>query len=230
MRYSPVSVITIIQARMNSSRLPGKVMLDWHGAPMLQRLIERVSSSSKSDGVVVATSDTSADDVIETLCRRIGTDCFRGSENHVLQRFVKTAQAFNASVAVRLTCDNPFVHSELVDYAVAEFLKRYPKIDYVSNTDSQGFPYGLFVEVIKTSTLEAICHDANPEEAEHVTLRIRNNPKYFNIWQLPVDRIYPNMSLSVDTEDDVRSLLPIFKSLANKKPKFGLSEIASIKI
>ena len=137
-----VPVVTIIQARMNSSRLPGKVMLDWHGAPMLQRLIERVSSSSKSDGVVVATSDTLADEVIETFCQRIGVDCFRGSENHVLQRFVKTAQAFNASIVVRLTCDNPFVHSELVDYAVAEFLKQYPEIDYVSNTDSRAFLMG----------------------------------------------------------------------------------------
>ena len=131
-------------------------MLDWHGAPMLQRLIERVSSSSKSDGVVVATSDTLADEVIETFCQRIGVDCFRGSENHVLQRFVKTAQAFNASIVVRLTCDNPFVHSELVDYAVAEFLKQYPEIDYVSNTDSLGFPYGLFVEVIKASTFKRL--------------------------------------------------------------------------
>ena len=230
MNLSSNTVVTIIQARMNSSRLPGKVMFDWNGAPMLQRLIERVKSSKKSDKLIVATSDTKADDVIEILCNRVGTECFRGSESHVLQRFVKTAQASDASVVVRLTGDNPFVHCELVDYAVTEFLRRYPDIDYYSNIDSEGFPYGLFVEVIKASILEAICHDANREEAEHVTLRIRNNPKNFNIGQLPVDRSYPNISLTVDTEDDVRFLLPIFKSLANKNPKFGLSEIASIEI
>ena len=124
MNLSSNTVVTIIQARMNSSRLPGKVMFDWNGAPMLQRLIERVKSSKKSDKLIVATSDTKADDVIEILCNRVGTECFRGSESHVLQRFVKTAQASDASVVVRLTGDNPFVHCELVDYAVTEFLGR----------------------------------------------------------------------------------------------------------
>ena len=119
------------------------------------------------------------------------------------------------------------MHSELVDYAVAEFLKQYPEIDYVSNT------VWAFLWVIRGShqgiNLRGYVPRCKSREAEHVTLRIRNNPQNFHIRQLPVDRIYPNISLSVDTEDDVKSLLPIFKFLSNRS-KFGLSEIASLKI
>jgi spore coat polysaccharide biosynthesis protein SpsF len=230
MTLSSESVVTIIQARMNSARLPGKVMLDWNGAPMLQRLIERVATSEESDKVVVATSDTPADDVIETLCKKLEVGCFRGSEQHVLERFVQTSTAFNAQVVVRLTGDNPFVNGELVDCAVREFFKHSPKIDYLSNTDNKYFPYGLFVEVIRASTLDEICQNANAEEAEHVTLRIRKNPATFRTRCLSADREYPNISLTVDTYQDAVSLLPIFKSLVSKNEKFGLLEIATIKI
>ena len=97
-------------------------------------------------------------------------------------------------------------------------------------TDNNQFPYGLFVEVIKTSTLVDINKTADTEEAEHVTLKIRNNPDKFNIKSLPSDRDYPKLSLTIDTREDALTLMPIFNSLKAINPHFGLSEIANIKI
>lgn len=228
--FSSEKIITIIQARMNSTRLPGKVLLNWNGSPMLQCLLERVITSRRSSKVIVATTETHSDDRIEALCMDIGVPCFRGSEHDVLDRFVQASLTHEAAITVRLTADNPFVNGELVDYAIDFFLSDYPKIDYLSNTDNKQFPYGLFVEVIKTSTLMDINKAAGPEEAEHVTLKIRNNPNEFNIKSLPSDRDYPNLSLTVDTYEDALTLMPLFNSLKVINPHFGLSEIANINI
>jgi spore coat polysaccharide biosynthesis protein SpsF (cytidylyltransferase family) len=202
--------------------------MDWNGAPMLQRIIERVSSSALSDKIIVATSNTDIDDSIELLCRKLHIDCFRGEEIDVLGRFVDAINFYDAKTVVRLTGDNPFVNGELVDYAISAYKKHDPSVDYLSNTGGLSFPYGLFVEIVNAKVLASIRKSASPEEAEHVTLRIRENPDIFTICELPADRVYPRISLTVDTPLDAMRLLPVFANLAKNNDDFGLAEIATL--
>ena len=129
MKIKP-KVLIVIQARMNSSQLPGKIMYDFAGAPMLQRLIEKVLPSTKVDGLIVATSTNEKDDIVEKFCKENNFDVFRGSEKNVLSRFISIGLKYNADIIIRLTGDNPFVNAELVDFMTNKFLNKYILIIY----------------------------------------------------------------------------------------------------
>src|SRR5262249_28102692 len=157
---------------MGSSRLPGKVLADLAGAPLLARMLERVRACRTLAGVVVATTDQPADDAIVALCASLGVDTFRGSETDVLARYADAAERFDADPVVRLTSDCPLIDPALVDDCVETFLGT-PGAHHVSLGGS--FPDGLDVEVIDARALRRADADAKlASEREHVTPYIWN--------------------------------------------------------
>ncbi len=137
--------LAIIQARMGSKRLPGKVLMNIGQKPMLQRVIERVKRAKLIDKVIVATSNKGKDDQIKKFCSKLNTECFRGSEEDVLARFYEAAKAQKADVVVRITADCPFVDPEIIDQIIEIHLKN--KNDYTANNTESSYPRGTDVEV-----------------------------------------------------------------------------------
>ena len=200
-----MKIVAIIQARMGSSRLPGKVLMDLAGEPVLVRCVNRICRARSINEIVVATTSKPADDAILNLCRQKNWPCFRGSEEDVLDRFYHTAIKWRADVVVRITSDCPLIEPIIVDQVVQDFLKRQPKVDYVSNSlPPRTFPRGLETEVIGLNVLErAWREDQNPAWREHVTPYIYKNPALFQIYSVTHARDYSHMRWTVDTSEDL---------------------------
>jgi spore coat polysaccharide biosynthesis protein SpsF len=205
-----VKVVVIVQARMGSSRLPGKVMMPLAGEPMLARCINRVRRAPLVDEVVVATTTLPADDAIEQLCKEYKWPCFRGSEDDVLDRYYRAARVFKADIVIRITSDCPLIDPEIVEQVVREFQNLAPNIDYAYNILPQGdFPRGLDVEVVSYDVLEQIWRlDNNPAWREHVTPFITQHPGMFNIHEVITD--LPQIRWTVDTPEDLELVSNIF--------------------
>ncbi|HTH15885.1 MAG TPA: N-acetylneuraminate synthase family protein [Magnetospirillum sp.] len=218
-------IVGILQARMGSTRLPGKILMPLAGAPMLQRLVERLRRSCRLDHLVVATSDQPADDATAQLCRDIGVDCFRGSETDVLSRFLAVAGATGADLVVRLTGDNPFVDGPLVDQLIAEFEACVPALDYANNIDGSGYPYGLSLEIVSRKALEAAGASDDPQDREHVTRFVRNGGR-FRGGVLKAKTAFAYDRLTVDTADDYQKVRALFERLYAEQPDFSLPALS----
>ena len=218
-------VVAVIQARMNSTRLPGKIMLPLAGAPMLQRLVERVGKAKTVDALVVATTGTSADDPVVDLCSEMGVACHRGSEADVLGRMLYAATPFGADIMVRLTADNPMVGADLVDYLMERFLKAYPDRVYGHTVDGSGFPFGLFAEAAAMDALRAAHGEGDAEECEHVTLFLRRHPERFPALAAQTSRRFTVGHVSVDTQEQYRDVRDLFEKLYLGDPDFGFEAL-----
>lgn len=205
-------VVAIIQARFGSTRLPGKVLLDLAGEPMLARVVDRTRRAQTLDDVVVATTVQPADDVIADLCAERGWPCFRGSEEDVLDRYYRAAQAHQADVVVRITSDCPLIEPEVVDRVVHEFLQRQPEVDYACNVlPGRTFPRGLDTEVMRFDVLkQAWGEDGNSAWREHVTPYIQRNPDLFRIHCVTHEVDYSHMRWTVDTSEDLAFVRRIY--------------------
>lgn len=201
-------ILAIIQARMSSERLPGKVLKCIRGIPILLMMIDRVKRSALIDDLIVATSTDKSDDVIELFCIRWNVAYFRGCLNDVLDRYYQCC--LNASYCipdhvVRLTADCPLIEPIIIDKTIAYHLSG--KFDYTYNF---GFPDGLDVEVMTFPTLESGWQIAKTDfEREHVTPYFKNHPELFEIgrYENPID--YSNIKISVDTEEDFERISKI---------------------
>lgn len=206
-------ILAVLQARMSSTRLPGKVMLPLAGAPMIVRQIERVSRSRLIDRLVVATSDQAGDDVIEQTCRREGIAVHRGPLDDVLARFTGALEAYPADHVVRLTADCPLADPEVIDATIEMHLET--GADYSSNSPEPGaFPKGLDVEVMTADVLrQAAAQASTPEEHEHVTWGIWNQPdRYFLAWlHDPENRA--DVRWTVDRPDDYAFVAAVYDAL-----------------
>ena len=207
-----MKVIAIIQAHMGSTRLPGKVLLDLAGEPVLARCVNRARRAQTLDEVVVATTTKPADEVIVELCVERGWPCFRGSEEDVLDRYYRAAIAHQANVVVRITSDCPLIEPEVVDRVVQEFLERQPWVDYACNVlPRRTFPRGLDTEVMRFATLErAWREDLNPAWREHVTPYIQRHPDLFHIHGITNEVDYSYMRWTVDTSQDLAFVRRIY--------------------
>lgn len=221
-------VVAIIQARMGSTRLPGKVLLDIAGAPMFERVVKRVQRAHGLDEVVIATTIQPADDIIEQLCVERHWPCFRGSEEDVLDRYYRTACQFRADVVVRITSDCPLIDPEVVDRVIAEFMTNQPAVDYASNTwPRRTFPRGLDTEVIRFDALErAWSEDANPAWREHVTPYIYRNPDLFRIHNVVSEPDYSHMRWTVDTPEDLTLVRLIYERFGHDR--FSWREVLAV--
>jgi len=188
----------IIQARMSSVRLPGKVLLDFFGVPMLMFMLDRVKESKRLDKIIVATSTDKSDNVIFNLCIKMGIGCFRGSLEDVLDRYYQAAAVLMPKHVVRLTADCPLLSPEIMDRTIERHLDG--GFDFTWNP---GFPDGYDVEVMRLQTLMRVWEEATlPEDREHVTKYIRNNPDKFRIGCYQNIEDLSHIKMSVDTLDD----------------------------
>ena len=219
----------IIQARMGSVRLPGKVLRPLAGAPMLERLVQRVRGARTLSSLAVATSDLEKDDAVFELCSRIGVACYRGSETDVLGRFLGALSAVPGEfdVVVRLTGDNPFVGADLVDSLVELFASARPSADYATTLGSAGYPPGLTVEAVSVAALCLAAQSADPADREHVTWHVRQRPERFVHVELVCPTSFGATSFSIDTPKDYARLAPFFERLHARNPNFASYEIAA---
>jgi spore coat polysaccharide biosynthesis protein SpsF len=210
-----MKVLAIIQARMGSTRLPGKVLKDIGVRTMLERVVTRTHRAKLLDGVVVATTTELADNDIESLCQRQNWPCFRGSKDDCLDRYFQAASKHDAETVVRITADCPLIDPQLVDRVVQEFIDRQPQVDYASNVfPSRTFPRGLDAEVIRLDALERVWReDKNPLWREHVTVYIHRNPDLFRIHGVVNDLDYSHMRWTVDTPEDLTFVRRIYDHL-----------------
>jgi len=212
-----LAVLTaIIQARMTSTRLPGKIMADIGGKPLLKRMLDRVRRASKLDKIIVATTTNKTDDVTAKLCAAEGIEVFRGSEHDVLDRFHGAAQAAGATALVRLTADCPMIDPQLID----EIVSRYGRgdCDYASNAIDRTYPDGLDVEVFSRAALdEAQAKATHPYLREHVTPYIHGHSDYGrgNFRQAAVTYAadFSHVRWTVDRPDDLERVRELFRLL-----------------
>ena len=191
-------ILSILQARMSSSRLPGKVMMPIWGIPILLFMVDRVRESRLIDKLVVATSTDKTDNVIRQLCARHKILCFSGSLLDVLDRFYWLAQIFAPAHIVRLTADCPLIDPDLIDATINHHLRG--GYDYTRN---YGYPDGLDVEVMTFETLcTAWLNSVLPFDREHVGPYILNRPDIFKLGRLENDKDLSHIKISVDTEED----------------------------
>ncbi len=195
-----LNTLAIVQARMGSTRFPGKIIKSIKDKSVIEILLNRLSKSKKIDKIVIATSKNKNNDNFVDLVENLGFEVYRGSEENVLNRFYMAAKKFNANTVVRITGDCPLVDPELVDDIINFFEER--KVDYVSNVDPPTFPDGLDVEIFTFSSLkEAEKKSRNASEREHVTAYIRKNKKN-NTLNFQCDKDYSSMRLTIDEPQD----------------------------
>lgn len=198
-------VVASIEARMASSRLPGKVLAPIAGKPTLTRLIERLRRARTLDAIVLATTTSPADDALEAWARDHGVACFRGSEDDVLGRVVAAHQAMDTEVVVELTGDCPLVDPALVDRVVDAFLAQ--PWDVVTTTRDSGYPQGTEVQVFRLVDLADIAaRVADPAVREHVSLYFYEHPELYRILDLSTDDDASAYRLQLDYPEDLRLL------------------------
>jgi spore coat polysaccharide biosynthesis protein SpsF len=206
--------VAVVQARMGSTRLPGKVMVPLLGEPMLTRVMRRAARARTLDEVVVATTPHPDDDPIVELAEREGWPVVRGSETDLLERYLETARARDADVIVRITSDCPMIDPGVIDEIVSAF--QAGDFDYASNIiEPRTFPRGLDTEVIGRAALErAGREDTDPSWREHVTPYFYRNPELFRLLRIPADRDYfSEHRWSVDTPEDYLLIGRIYEAL-----------------
>ncbi len=227
-----MKTIAIIQARMGSTRLPGKVMKQLCGKSVLAHVIFRVQACPLVDEVVVATTILPADDVIVDEAEKCGAKCFRGNEENVLERYYLAAKEYEADVVVRVTSDcplfDPEVLSEMLDYFKTETSQGLI-IDYLSNFMNRCYPRGLDAEVFTFSALEKAYREANkPYEKEHVTPYIYEHPEIFSLYAQTWDKDFSHYRWTLDTEDDWKLIEAIYTDLYSEYNIFKIDDVLNL--
>lgn len=223
-----MKIVATIEARMASTRLPGKTLAPILGRPMLELLIERLQRARRVDEVVVATTDDPGDAVIEQLARRIGVGCYRGSSDDVLDRVLKAAQSHKADLLVEMTGDCPLLDPTTVDECIAVFLSG--GYDYVSNVSDRSYPRGLDVQVFPVKVLEEVARlTDDAADHEHVSLYIYNHPERYRLGKLAASHriARPDLRLTVDTQPDLDLVRAVYEALYPKNPAFSIYDVVA---
>ena len=228
-----MNIISSIQARMASSRLPGKVLKDISGKPMLLWHVERIRRSRLIDKVVVATTTSKRDDEIELFCNNHSIACFRGSENNVLNRIASLIHEFDVDIHVEFCGDSPLIDPQIIDEFVGYLLKNLHKYDYVSNSLKTTYPPGQEVSVYLGHILEKIDLELDIKDPmrEYVGYNISRFRKRFRIASLEAPPWYyaPEVYLEVDSKVDLDLIKSIIGYFVQKKmPHFTLSQILEL--
>ncbi len=209
------NIIAIVQARMASTRLPGKVLMPLIDKTILEHIINRVHLVERISNIVVATSDNKLDDILEAFCEDKGIQCFRGSEDNVLQRFYQCAKTYQADIIIRVTADDPLKDPAVILKALLLYLEG--NYDYVSNTIEPSYPEGLDIEVFSFKALEKAYENATlSSEKEHVTPYIYKNPSLFKLYNFKNDKDFSSLRWTLDSVKDYQFIHGVYEELANK--------------
>jgi spore coat polysaccharide biosynthesis protein SpsF len=217
-------ILAVLQARVSSTRLPGKVLKPILGVPMIIRQIERVKRAKLIDKLVIATSIDKSDDQLADLCRDYQLDCFRGSLDDVLDRFYQAALKYNPEQVVRLTGDCPLTDPEVIDKVIELHLKG--NYDYTSNVFELSYPDGLDVEVVRFVCLERAWKEAKlMSQREHVTIFIHQQPQLFKIGCVKNQKDLSNLRWTVDEPEDLILITRIYEHFYKTNSKFATDDI-----
>jgi len=222
-------IVAIIEARMNSSRLPGKVLLDLAGSPSLKWLIIRLKKSEYVDEIVLATTVNEGDDILEAEAKRLEVSVFRGSEEDVMSRVLGAAIKFRAHIIVSITGDCPLVDHKIVDRGIEEFYKN--DVDYVSNVLELSYPIGFDVQVYPRDILEdAARRTDDPIDRVHVTLFIYSHPELYKLHNFSATKSesWPGLRLTLDEQADYKLLNEIFEKLLPINYDFSAKDVVDL--
>ena len=207
-----IKVIAIIQARTGSTRLPNKVFYEISGKPLLHHVVERIRPSSEIDKIVVATTKSKNDDLINNWAKENGISCFRGSEENVLERYYYAAEKYNADLIVRITADDPFKDYRIIDNAVR--IIKENNLDFVCNNSPVSFPEGLDVEVLTMNSLKKSFQNSKTMfEKEHVTQHIHLNKNKFKVFNIINNINLSHYRWTLDTIEDYNFTKLIYDNL-----------------
>jgi spore coat polysaccharide biosynthesis protein SpsF len=222
-------IVCIIQARMTSSRLPGKSMLPLGGKPLLQNVIERAKAASLVDEIVLATTDRSEEDVLADLGRKLGVTVFRGHPTDLLDRYTKASNMTNADIVVRIPADNPLIEPEEVDRIIAYFLEA--GVDYACNMFNfldSGYPDGLGAEIFSSASLEEMNRTvSDPNVREHIGIHFRDHPEFYRLGSVQCPKSFrrPDVILDINTPEDYQFIRKLYDDLAKPNGFINIHEI-----
>lgn len=224
------NIVAIIQARMGSTRLPGKVMMEIDGVPLLKIMLTRVMASKLLDKVIIATSTQLEDDKIEDFCIEYGFESFRGSENDVLARYYQCAKKFRADVIARLTADCPLIDPQIIDDVINLCFRN--NADYAANTvppEKSRYPDGSDVEVFSFEALEKAFNEAKKDsEREHVTHYFWRSDNGFKIAQLNQENDWSKYRFTIDYPEDFEVISFLLKEIRKRGIPGTTKEIVDI--
>jgi spore coat polysaccharide biosynthesis protein SpsF len=218
-----VKTVAIIQARMASTRLPGKNMMDLCGKSVLTRVIERTKYAVEIDEICVATTTDHRDDIIEVEAVKNGVFVFRGPEDDVLDRFLKAADHMQADYIVRITADNPLTSPEYINKC--SLIVREKAVDFAAMVN---VPYGSNAEAVRTDVLRSIYERSDPGDKEHVTSYFYKNEDKYNISKLEPDdkEMRPDIRITLDTKEDYDLLQDVFEHFRDiETPLIRLTDV-----
>ena len=224
-----MKIVGTIQARMGSSRLPGKTLAPILGRPMLERMIERLRRIPQLDEIVIATTDQPRDAAIAELARWLEVGCSRGSSDDVLDRVLNAARAHQADVIVEFTGDCPLIDPDISLQVIDHYLEY--DFDYVSNTiQRDNYTRGLDTQVFATDVLAQVATLTNdPADHEHVSLYIYEHPERFKLGcYLPPVMQRPDLRLTVDVDEDLELVRGIYERLYPENPNFTFEQVVEL--
>lgn len=220
-------ITAIIQARTGSSRLPGKVFADLSGQPLIWHVVNRLKYSKKIERIVLATTVNPKDDVLEQWAQDNKIDCFRGSENNVLERYYMAAKAYEADVIVRITADDPFKDPVVIDSVIEKL--QTEQLDFSFNNNPPSFPEGLDVEVFTMKALEtAYRNSTDPYEQEHVTQYFYRNKPMFKQGNFAYEDDISALRWTIDTDKDLEMAAIVYEKLYQPGKIFFFGDILDL--
>jgi len=217
-----MKIVATIEARMTSSRLPGKVLLPAQGKPMLYHLVNRLKAVPSINEIVLATTINSTDDVLIDFAKQESILSYRGSEEDVMSRVIGAAETADADVIVEITGDCPIIDPGLVEQTIQMYLHH--EAAYVSNTHISSYPDGMDTQVFSLESLKrSAAMTDDPLDHEHVSLHMRNHPEIFPHVHLiaPPSLHWPSLGLTLDEQADYLLLKKIIETLNPKNPLFS---------
>ena len=224
-----MKVVAIIQARMGSTRLAGKVLMNIAGKPMLWHVVSRLNYSKLINKIIIATSANKSDDPIEAFCDRYRVDYLRGSEEDVLDRYYQAARAYQADPIVRITADCPLIDPEVTDKTISGYVNNAEIFNGASNTIHRTYPRGLDTEVMSFSALGACWEKANRDyQREHVTAYIYEHPDLFKMYSVENNVDLSHLRWTVDEGVDMDFVREIYGRLYKENDIFLMNEVLDI--
>lgn len=219
-------IVATIEARMTSSRLPGKVLLPISGMPVLEMMVSRLKRSKYLDVICIATTTNTNDDPVEALAHKLGVECFRGSESDVLGRVLGAAQSVGADIIVEAMADSPFVDPELVDRGIEEFFAH--DVDYAANCMKDTYAVGFEVQVFPTKVLAEVASATDDIiDRTHVTYYIYQHPEKYRVynWEAPEELVAPTFRMTLDEESDYHAICEVASALLPEHPDFTVKDV-----
>ena len=224
-----MNIVTIVQARTGSTRLPAKVLMPLAGKPLLMRMLERIQQSKLAGTLCVATTYLPEDLPVAQLCHDAGIPCYRGHPTDLLARHYEAALMWKADAVVKIPSDCPLIDPKVIDKVIGFFIQADGTYDYVSNLHPATFPDGNDVEIMKWKAFETALKEASqPHEREHTTPFLFQNPNRFLLGNVVMDKglnLWDRYRLTIDYPEDYQVIRSVYEALHPQNPHFGLNDI-----